>query len=333
MSKKNNENLKIFFQKNEISQIDHLENSKNEWIPFFNTLEPNLETCICGHKVKHITYLFNKITRKIIFIGTSCSKKYVFFEKNMKNDFLLYILREQISHSFFEKKGNTIFLEKDLGELLEKHIFEKFSEIIKKYKRDMDENIYYFDVFIHLYRMKTNILELIEYGYDFNKYYQEILDVLKEREIYNKEIDEKKETDSETDSIIIERLNKIEEEISQLLDNDLGETKEIEDLEENLKIEEDIKKELEEKEAEENLEFEERQLEKSIFEYMKNIMIKKEENQKYYSEKDLKRMIKIHDLKNRVKNLKKNIEEYKKDFSIFKKNLEIFKERMSKIKS
>lgn len=332
------ENFMNFFQKPNISQNTDFEKGKHEWISICNTTEPTMYSCVCGHKVKNITYLFNEKNQNIVSVGTTCCKKYGLLEKHMKNELLIHILREQISQHCFKHSGKILSLEKDLRELLENYINEKCIEVFKKYTRDMDENIYYFDVFYPLNRMKDDILELKNYGYDFTKYYDEICELLRERDIHMNEMGD---IDSETNSEIMEKLDKIEQEISQLLNENLSEITDFEneeisellnenlgekDLEENLRIEEEIKKEAEEKEAEEYLENEEREIQEKVTHYIErnieNIYINYEPK---YTERELRLKLGIQELNMRIEYLRRGIEEYKRDYAIFDANLQQFK--------
>jgi hypothetical protein len=340
------ENFINFFQKPNISQNTDFEKGKHEWISICNTTESTMHPCVCGHNVKNSTYLFNEKNQNIISVGTTCCKKYGLLEKHMKNELLIHVLREQISQHFFKNSGNFLSLEKDLGELLENYIYEKFSGIMKKYSREMDENIYYFDVFYPLNRMMQDILELKNYGYHFNKYYDEISEILRERDMHKRETLEKTDTDSETNSEIMEKLDKIEQEISQLLNENMSETSDFEYeesdlvfedecLEENLRIEEEIqkemeeensKKEAEEKEAEEYLENNDKEIQQTVTDYERNIEnIYYPDYQYIYTARDLKIMLGIQELNIRVKSLKEGIENYKKDYAIFDENLQKFK--------
>ena len=203
-----------FLQKHKISPSSNIETIKNEWIPFLNITELHLESCICGHKIKHITYLFNIHNKHIVFMGSSCCKKYGLLEKHLENDLLSHILKTQISQHSFEKNENIILLTNSLDFFIKEYIFEKFKLCTHKYSREMDENSYYFDVFKPLKKMEKDILELIEkYNFDLVQYYDEISQFLKEREIYYNEY-----SDSETNSEIMEKLEIIENEINGLLD-------------------------------------------------------------------------------------------------------------------
>ena len=210
--------LRDFLQKNKISLPSNFESIKKEWIPFFHTHSSTLHHCICSHKVKNITYLFNISSKTILFIGTSCCKKYGLLEKHMENDILIHILKTQIVECCYEMDENRIVLKNDLIILLESYIFEKFKHYTEKYVSIIDPNTYYFDVFKPLNKMREDILELIEtYGYDLQKYYDEINEFLKERDIYMNE-----QVEIETNSEMIETLNFIENEISQLLDETIN---------------------------------------------------------------------------------------------------------------
>lgn len=173
-----------FLIKNEISPSSNFESVKKEWIPFLHTNDNDIQECICGHKVKHINYYFNLIHKTVMFIGTSCCKKYGFSQKTMENDIFIHVLREQINQSFYEKKGNLLVLTKNLEILLEQYIFEKFQLFTGKYIETIDKNTYYFDIYKPLEKMKNDIFELInKYGYHLHKYYDEINDYLIEREM------------------------------------------------------------------------------------------------------------------------------------------------------
>lgn len=253
------ENFMKFFQNNTISQNTDFEKGKHEWITIYNITEPTMHPCVCGHNVKHITYLFNEKNQNIVSVGTTCCKKYDLLGKHMKNELLIHILREEISEHCFKNSENLLTLEKDLGELLENYIYEKFQEIMKKYSRDMDENVFYFDVFYPLNRMKEDILELNDYGYDFSKHYDEIVEILREREIHIRETESiESDEETETNSEIMKKLDKIEDEISQLLNENFSDITDSEngdlDLEVNVMIDEEFitieLKEEEEKEKE-----------------------------------------------------------------------------------
>ena len=381
-------NFMDFFQNPKISQNTDFEKGKYEWITILNTTESTISPCICGHNVKHMTYLFNEYNQNIVSVGTTCCKKYGLLEKHMKNELLIHVLITQISQGLYKNSGNLLSLEKNIGELLENHIFERFHEIIKKYSRDMDENNYYFDVFNPLNRMKENILEFKKYGYDFSNQYEEICELIKEREMHITESESESGMESETNSEIIFKLDRIKDEIKQLFDEKLSEIansesteselsiseyeesyvefdyykkhgemiqdirkefeaeikreleedikqgesnqKNKEELQENIRIQENIRKELEQdiriqediKQAEEYLENQEKEVEQIVYQYYDGDIYS--EYYRKYSERDLRIKMELHDLNMRIENLQKGIEEYKKDFSVFYNNLQIF---------
>ena len=338
------QNFTDFFQRGQISQSTDFEKVKKEWIPFLNITESIIQPCICGHNVKHLTYLLNVINKTVILIGTSCCKKYGFLEKHMENEILIHILREQISRLSYKNLGNIITFTKDLGILLEEYIFEKFSIISKKYSRDMDDSVYFFDVFFPINKMKEDVLELIQiYGYDFNKYYDEICEFLTEKEIHNKEMNDSEyylseDSISETNSEIFERLDKIEVEISQLLNekieeenNELEENivEENNELQENLRIEEEIQKENLEKEGEIYLENEDKELKDIVYSYVENMIERKDKDMKIYSISDYNRMIRMDKANDRLAKLRNDIDDYKADFVKFRESLENLKEQVN----
>jgi len=264
--------LRDFLQKNKISLPSNIESIKKEWIPFLNITEISPQHCICGHKVKHITYLFNIVNKTIIFIGTSCCKKYGLLETHMKNDILVNVLKNEILHSSFTKDENIVYFTKPISLFIEEYIFENFKLYTTKYRKTMDMNNYFFDVFRPLKKLESSVLELIEtYDYDLTIYYDELVLFLKEIEMNQTE-----NIDLETNSEIMEHLETIENEIYKLLnENDycietikmdnLGternqqsntenfiELEKEKEIEYNLKIEETIQKEYqEEKECQE----------------------------------------------------------------------------------
>lgn len=313
------ENFMKFFQKQNISQNIDFEKGKHEWIPFCNTTESTMHPCVCGHNVKHITYLFNEKNENIVSVGTTCCKKYGLLEKHMKNELLIHVLREQISQHCFKSSGNLLSLENDLGELLDKYIYEKFQQITKKYTRDMDENIFYFDVFYPLNRMKDDILELKNYGYDFSKHHNEICELLREREIHN--IENIEDTDSETNSEIIEKLDCIQREISQILNENLSEITDFEnEYEKEVEEQEDLEENPEKEKNEQISELlKKNSTETSVFEYEETDVVCKNE---YLGEKDLEENIRIEEEINKEIKYEKQAEQ-EKQAEEYLKNVDI----------
>ena len=64
-----------------------------EWVLLFSVQHKCYIQCPCGHRVKHITYVYHKPTKKIRFIGKSCARKYG-IHISATNPYLLDVIKK-----------------------------------------------------------------------------------------------------------------------------------------------------------------------------------------------------------------------------------------------
>jgi hypothetical protein len=80
-----------------LSKSTLLEDAKKEWYLIETCKTESYENiCICQHKVKHLNYMYNIITKHTIICGYVCSKKFNLDKIKIKNKILLNILKIQI---------------------------------------------------------------------------------------------------------------------------------------------------------------------------------------------------------------------------------------------
>ena len=74
----------------------------NEWLTVFSQSLPHYVDCICGHRVKRITYLYHKPTKTIQYIGKTCVRKYN-IQFSLTNPILLEVIKDNIHRSEWDK--------------------------------------------------------------------------------------------------------------------------------------------------------------------------------------------------------------------------------------
>jgi hypothetical protein len=129
---------------------------KNEWFIFHKESSKTHKSCICGHHVKRITYIYNKETKQVMYVGTTCAKKYG-IRQHIKNSVLLAALLESIP----VLDNMNLFL--TMQTLIQnKYIY--FCNKICDYKDEID----YYDVVAPFRRLLNDVCDLVsEYKYDF----------------------------------------------------------------------------------------------------------------------------------------------------------------------
>jgi len=137
---------------------------KNEWQIVLSDKSNGTHHCICGHNVKRITYVYNKNTKELLCIGTTCVKKYGIYE-HMKNGILLLFIKNMIhtGEMYDDSVLKTYIQDKYLS----------FREKIMEYS-DSDE-IDYYDVVAPFRRLLNDVCDLVtEYKYDLTVLLKEI---------------------------------------------------------------------------------------------------------------------------------------------------------------
>lgn len=100
-----------------LSVADTFEKAKLEWYFYgkysYNTKEGH---CVCGFRIKHITFAINKLNGKIVQLGSSCRKKF--------------------PNVFIQTKGNKIG--KMLRKFYHKQVFEEITDIKEYVEKCME---------------------------------------------------------------------------------------------------------------------------------------------------------------------------------------------------
>jgi hypothetical protein len=124
--------------------------SKYEWMILFK--EHKAIDCICGHKVKYSSTIYNKVTRALIDVGTFCCKKYG-IRSVCENQLFIRSLREYRSSNI--SKDNIIYIDNAKMEtIIRSHIEEEYNHIFDKTR--VDSSIYITDSSI---QSNSNVIE------------------------------------------------------------------------------------------------------------------------------------------------------------------------------
>ena len=120
--------------------------------------------CICGHRVKRITYLYDRISKKIMHIGTTCVKKYG-ISNHLKNRVLIQVLKENMM------KLETYSLEEKVGSWIQK----SYSIFRNKINECSEGEFDYYDIVAPFRRLLNDVCELVtEYNFDLISLLKEI---------------------------------------------------------------------------------------------------------------------------------------------------------------
>ena len=151
------------------SQDTLYDNARKEWMILYK--DHMISNCICGHKVKYISTIYNRITRNILEVGTFCCKKNG-IDMLCTNQLLIHIHKEKI-------EGDRIanYIETEYRKIFE-------SEKVDKYYR-----------IVPLNKLLTDLVDLhTNYGISFMTYIEEIKQDIamleQEHNIYDEEFEE-----------------------------------------------------------------------------------------------------------------------------------------------
>lgn len=137
---------------------------KNEWQIVLSDKSNKTHHCICGHHVKRITYIYNKNTKELLCIGTTCVKKYGIHE-HMKNGILLLFIKNMIhTGELYDDSVLKIYIQ-------DKYL--SFREKIMEYSSS--DEIDYYDIVAPFRRLLNDVCDLVtEYKYDLTILLKEI---------------------------------------------------------------------------------------------------------------------------------------------------------------
>lgn len=120
--------------------------------------------CICGHKVKRITYIYHLPTKTVGYIGQTCLKKYG-IQTKVSNSIILAVIKENI---------NELSL---MDQLVKAYILEKYSIFMTKIEETNkeDKEIDYYDIVAPFRRLLNDVCDLVsEYNFDLVELLKEI---------------------------------------------------------------------------------------------------------------------------------------------------------------
>ncbi|NBV28914.1 hypothetical protein EBS02_07870 [bacterium] len=144
--------------------------------------------CICGHRVKRVTYLYDRISKKIMHIGTTCVKKYG-ISNHLKNRILIQVLKENMM------KLETYSLEEKVASWIQK----SYSIFRNKINECSEGEFDYYDIVAPFRRLLNDVCELVtEYKFDLISLLKEIERDVDSMNAYTKHhmIDESDESSS-----------------------------------------------------------------------------------------------------------------------------------------
>jgi hypothetical protein len=137
---------------------------KNDWQIVLSDKATKPHHCICGHHVKRITYIYNKNTKELLCIGTTCVKKYGIHE-HMKNGILLLFIKNMIHTGQIYDDS-----------VLKTYIQDKYLSFREKIIECSNcDEIDYYDVVAPFRRLLNDVCDLVtEYKYDLTVLLKEI---------------------------------------------------------------------------------------------------------------------------------------------------------------
>ena len=191
--------MKKMFEEKILKCSQKNESLYDQWYIVFSEHSEKNHHCICGHNVKRITYIYNKFTKHIMLIGSTCAKKYG-IKQHLKNCILLVNIKQIIQSNTYDLtpfcienaqsiRPNSFISPREAGILDENWCIKDgvitisdFSNILKNYIQtrylDFQEKIKqcisngididYYDIVLPFRRLLNDVCYLVtEYNYDF----------------------------------------------------------------------------------------------------------------------------------------------------------------------
>ena len=161
--------------------------------------------CICQHKIKNIYFMYNKLTKNTITVGTDCYKKFG-FKKNgvIKNPIFYNVIKNILQKGEYEIIEDIVSYVNKIEDLLIKYIKNEYVNIINKHP-------------IKLYKLEElikNIEDLInEYDIQYLlNIFNEIKEKLNKEQLKKLEKERLEKEQLEKDRLENGRLQKLEKE-------------------------------------------------------------------------------------------------------------------------
>jgi hypothetical protein len=126
---------------------------EGQWEIFHSENLNIYKPCICGHRVKRISYLYDRISKTTIYIGTTCLKKYG-ITNHLKNRILIEVLKENPMDIC------------DLEENVRTWIQKTYSAFRNKVDECCQGVFDYYDIIAPFRRLLNDVCELVT-EYDF----------------------------------------------------------------------------------------------------------------------------------------------------------------------
>ena len=136
----------------------------NEWLIVCSQSLKYYVHCICGHRVKRITYLYHKQSKAIQYVGKTCVRKYG-IEMSLTNPILLEVIKANLSKAEWDRDA-----------CVREHIQSQYTTFMTMAK---EEDTIAYSVVGPFRRLLSDVCDLVsEFNYD-------LVDVLRdiEREV------------------------------------------------------------------------------------------------------------------------------------------------------
>ena len=104
---------------------------QKEWYIICSENTKTHHHCICGHNVKRITYIYNKTTKHIMVVGTTCIKK-CGIKQHLKNGILVLTIKNILASMINTITSDNIIVIPDFHIVLNDAIQTRFSEFQEK---------------------------------------------------------------------------------------------------------------------------------------------------------------------------------------------------------
>ena len=143
-----------------LSESDDIEIAKTEWEFICKRTEQDGH-CICQHKIKHVTYMYNEKTNYTITVGTDCAEKFNVDISKPVSEELQYILSDLINSGLYEIIDNIV----EYSEDVEQKLIDYYKEQISLCNSDSDLNqiVHKLDGLIKKYKLDY-LTDVIKYA-------------------------------------------------------------------------------------------------------------------------------------------------------------------------
>jgi len=159
-----------------ILKCSHQNKFQDEWYIVFSENTKTNHSCICGHHVKRITYIYNKFTKYVMLVGSTCAKKFG-IKHHLQNSILLLTIKNIICQNQTYTEDSGIVSISNLANILKEYIQSKYLDFQEKIKVCImnDVDIDYYDIVLPFRRLLNDVCYLVtEYDYDFMVLLKEI---------------------------------------------------------------------------------------------------------------------------------------------------------------